>query len=159
MGFKPIILILACAMAAMASPLTVRHPTEVFTPNEYTELFRENTSTGGSLVYYGPIEGTKTRRSEAGKVAERASCGTAATPSYYTSHTARNGIYDELVTELYDDSTVAVRTSPRQICYEGDATDTNEWCYVSWHNAVSNLIKNDLANYANASKLFLHPCS
>jgi hypothetical protein len=106
MQFISITLILACAIATglIASPLTAQDSTEDLTTNEYIELYREKASNGGSLVYYGPASGTKTLRSEAAKVEERAPCATTAAPSCSTSHTARNNICDLLVTELQSDS-------------------------------------------------------
>lgn len=79
-------------------------------------------STGGALVYYGPMSGIKTLRSKAAKVEERASCATIAAPVCSSSKSARN---DALVTELQGDGQIAVGLSPRQICYEGAAAETN----------------------------------
>jgi hypothetical protein len=150
MQFTTIALVLACATGLLASPLRERNSTEILTFNEYVELYREPSSNGvDSLVYYGLASGTKTLRSEANPVEERASCAATTAPTCSTSRSARNDICDQLVTELFNDSEITVDQSPRQICYEGAAAESNEYCCVSWHNVVPSLIKGDLANYAN----------
>ena len=156
MQFKSITLVFTFVMATslMASPLKVQNSTELLTPNEYVELHREKASNGGHLVYYGHGRHTKTARSEAAKLEERdtATCGYTNSPTCSDSHTARNDICFQLVTELQTDSAIAVGNSPRQICYEGSAAESNEYCCVSWHDVIPNLIKGDLASYANTSK-------
>lgn len=139
----------------MASPLTAHKSTEISTSNEYIELYREKASTGGALVYYGPVGGTKTLRSEAAKVEERAprtTCRTTTAPKYSTSKSARNDICDALVTELQGDGQIGVGLSPCQIYYKGAAAETNQYYCVSWRKAVPGLIKSDLFGYANTSK-------
>ena len=149
MQFKSIALVLACATGLLASPLAGQNTTNVHTPNKYVELFREKVS-NGSLVYLGPPSGTQAPRLEASKVEERASCGTSAAPTCSTDHSARNDICDQLVTELGGDAQIAVGSSPRQICYEGSAAESNEYCCVSWSTVIPNLVKGDLAADANS---------
>lgn len=152
MQFNSITLILAYAIATglVASPLKKRDSTKVATSNEYTELYREKASTSGFLVYYGPASGTKTLRSEAAKVEERAAVAYTTSSSLVcaTSHSAPNGLCDNLVTKLQGDSQVSVGSSPRQIYYQGGSTDPSKYCCVSWGKAIPKLIKGDLANYA-----------
>jgi len=149
MQLKSITLIFVCAMATglMASPLAEADS------GERTELYREKGSYGGSLIYYGPASGTKTRRLEAAKVkleerlfgfgSDPKTCPDTAEPSCSTSNTARNDICDKLVTELFANSNIKVGKSPRQICFF--APDA---CCVSWGSEVPNLTKGDLAGHA-----------
>jgi hypothetical protein len=97
----------------IAFPLAASDATKIFPSTDFVELFRENTTSGGHLVYYGPAgddapEGTKTSRSLPAKVQERASCSTTVAPTCSLSNGARNDVCDQLVIELESDSTVSV---------------------------------------------------
>jgi hypothetical protein len=162
MQFKSITFILACAMATglMASPLTARDS------NEYIEHYREKSSNGGVLIYYGPVNGAKKDHSEVVKVEKRGgvSCSAnAPPPDCGSQNSARNDICVNLLTDLQVNSAVAIPPGPNQICYYGDATIIDAYCCVSWHDAVPNignsisysLNKGDLVGYAADSMLLL----
>lgn len=141
---QSIFLLLASATCLLASPLTTQ---DHIVPNKYVELYRQPAShSNGSLVYLGHAPGTEP---ESSGVYERATCQYNAAPTCSSKYTARNDICDSLVTELYGDSQIGVGQSPRQICYEGAAAESNDYCCVSWHSVVPNLIKGDLAPIAN----------
>ena len=143
MLFKPTSLLLASATCLLASPLTQEH----IVPNSYVELYRQPAiHSNGSLVYLGHASGTEPASSG---VQERASCQNNPAPTCSGKHTARNDICDSLVTELFADPQIGVAQSPRQICYQGAAAESNDYCCVSWHNVVPNLTKGDLAAIAN----------
>lgn len=125
MLFPSISLFLAYATCLLASPLTQDH----IIPNSYIELYREPAAySNGSLVYMGHVPGNEPELSE---VQERASCSVNIAPTCSSKYTARNDICDALVTELYGDSEIGVPQSPRQICYEGAAAESNDYCCVS----------------------------
>ncbi|CAJ2507896.1 Uu.00g090820.m01.CDS01 [Anthostomella pinea] len=143
MQFNSLILALSGTTLLMAHPFTERD-------NGFIELDRQPASHGsGHLVFLGSGENTKRMNmDERNPIEERASCTNDPTPSCSGDHTARNDICDKLVTELFADPTISVGSSPRQICYEGDAAESNEYCCVSWHNVVDGLTKGDLAPIA-----------
>ncbi|KAJ5195302.1 uncharacterized protein N7498_008740 [Penicillium cinerascens] len=140
MHFQSTTLILAFAMATglMASPLKEK------ATNELVELFREDGSDGGQLIYFGHGDNTGT---ETEALQDRASCSSTAKINCHSKHAARNEVCDKLVTHLQGYSDVAVAGSPRQICYKGESED-DEYCCVSWHNTIPGLTKGDLATYA-----------
>jgi hypothetical protein len=143
---KTLLFALALPFCSLASPI---QETDAPQPG-YVEHYRETGQKGGILVYFGPQSGVQ-ERSETVDLEQR-SCGNVWTqPKCDTKNAARNGNCDALVSELYNDGDVAIPGSPRQICYQGDS-DKNTCCCVSWHNAVKNLRKRDLAPYASASK-------
>lgn len=139
-------ILFACIAAAVATPVAASEP-------EYIEHYREDAKwSNGSLIWYGPSSGSKhntTSESESTLSARaKASCSVAGdAPTCGTSHAARNQECDLLVTELNGDGAVGVPNSPRQICYQGDASK-DEYCCVSWANAVPGLVKADLATPA-----------
>jgi hypothetical protein len=150
MQFKSTFFIFTCAMASgiMASPLAARGS------SDYVEIYRENGTTGGYLVYYGPTSGTKERRWESAKIEERdTSCPTQSLwcAGMGGKHQARNDACDNLVTELNGDATVVIPANPRQVCYLS-SSDSDAYCCVSWSKAVSGLTKGDLATPALTSK-------
>ncbi|KAI1404055.1 hypothetical protein F4819DRAFT_505265 [Hypoxylon fuscum] len=146
MQFKSITLALFGATGLMAHPFTERDSAN---PGGFVELDRKPASDGnGSLVFFGPGSKGITKRVGTNAVEERGSCQSKQPPVCSAEYTARNEICDKLVTELFADETVGVGEAPRQICYEGEAAETNEYCCVSWHNVVKNLNKGDLAPIA-----------
>ena len=153
MQFKSIALILGCAIATgiMASPLTVRDNTDS-PSNGYTELYREEASDSGSLVYYGLASGSKMVRSAGPMLKEREGCGSGGVPTCDTSNEGRNEICELLVASLQSNQDIPVGESPRQICYEGGAAAKDKFCCVSWHDVVPGLFKRDLIPYAAESK-------
>lgn len=144
-------LISALALGIVASPIQ-----ELDTASDWVELHRETGKNGGRLLYYGPQNGTQTGGSEESNLQQRSCGSTSKAPVCDSSHGARNGNCDKLVSELYDDSDVTVQKSPRQICYQGDS-GKNTFCCVSWHNAITGLKKKDLAPYASKSKSTILP--
>lgn len=153
MQFGSIIIILALIKGLVASPLSVRDANEELIANDYLELWHEDAKfSTGTVTYYGPSNSTlKAVRAIDSEIKRRASCGTSVAPTCHDSHSARNDVCDQLVTELQGDSQVSIPQAPRQICYEG-SSESNEYCCVSWHNPVPGLIKGDLANYAYNSR-------
>ncbi|KAI6080593.1 hypothetical protein F4821DRAFT_265755 [Hypoxylon rubiginosum] len=143
MQFKSITLALVGATSLMA------HPFAEQAASDLVELDRKPASDGkGTLLFLGL--GGEEKRADAGllPVEERATCQSSATPSCSGKNTARNDICDQLVSELYGDASVSVGQSPRQICYQGAAAESNDYCCVSWHDKVPGLTKGDLAPFA-----------
>ena len=141
-------LLIACTATSMASPFSGsvnNNPQRT----DFVELFREPVSKNlnDHLVFLGYPNGTETNNSERTKF-EKRSCSATSAPTCSSHNSARNDICESLVTELNGDATVAVSSSPRQICYEGGAAETNKYCCVSWGSPVSPLTKGDLSGYA-----------
>ncbi|KAF2229966.1 hypothetical protein EV356DRAFT_520461 [Viridothelium virens] len=149
MRFTALHILIAFAAGSLAYPsagLTTGNAQEA----KFVELFRQPTrdpANNHHLVFLGPPNGTHPEPNEHQK---RGGCSSTSQPSCSSSNTARNDICESLITELNGDAQVAVPNSPRQICYEGDAADSddNAYCCVSWGTAVNNLEKGDLASYA-----------
>ncbi|KAF7155895.1 hypothetical protein CNMCM5623_008775 [Aspergillus felis] len=140
-----LMLVSILALGVVASPVP-----EQSTTSGWVEHYRETSKSGGTLIYYGPQDGTQTAEPEA-KIQQRSCGSTSKAPVCDSSNGARNGNCNGLVSELYDNSDVAIDVKPRQICYQGDSAK-NTFCCVSWHNPIPGLKKGDLAPYANASK-------
>ena len=134
------ILLMSVASGVMALPSTAPNST-------YVELYREKTS-NGSLVYLGPAQGSGLVRKEVTRLEERAPCSANPLITCSENHTARNNLCDQLVTELFADSSIPINLMPRQICFEAEAA--NNFCCVSWSKPVANLNKGDLADSANS---------
>jgi len=88
---------------------------------------------------------------EPNSLKKRATCTSTRTVTYSTENTARNDACDNLIQELNLDLSVSVPSSPRQICYMGNA-EGNEYCCVSWSKPIPNLEKGDLYTVAYTSK-------
>jgi hypothetical protein len=142
MLFKSTSLVLASATCLLASPLNQEH----IVPNSYVELYREPAAhSNGSLVYLGHAPGA----APGAQLESRATCHGNVAPTCSGKYAARNDICESLVNELFADSRIGVAQSPRQICYEGAAAESNDYCCVSWHNVVPSLTKGDLGPIAN----------
>ena len=113
----------------------------------YVELYREKTS-NGSLVYLGLPQDSNIVPKDVPGLEKRASCTASQAITCGDDNAARNNLCDQLVTELFGDSSVAVGSTPRQVCFEAD--DANNFCCVSWSVVIPNLIKGDLATPANS---------
>ncbi|KAI1138392.1 hypothetical protein F5Y05DRAFT_418656 [Hypoxylon sp. FL0543] len=145
MQFTSVTLALLAATGLMAQPLTERGATT----STFVELQRKPASDGnGTLIFLGPGDNGSSKRAAAISVEERAWCRNQVQPICDNHNTARNDICDRLVSELFADETVVIGTNSQQVCYEGDAAETNAYCCVSWKNKVPNLIKGDLAPIA-----------
>jgi hypothetical protein len=154
MQFELFVVISALTTSLMATSLTARDTTVTSGPgNGYTQLYREEASTGdGHLIYYDLGDsGTNTRRSEPGSLEERATYTTTGNTIYSSDNEARNDVCDTLVQELHTDYNFPIDITPRQICYLG-TSEKNSHCCVSWHDTIPNPIKGDLYDIANNSK-------
>lgn len=67
----------------------------------------------------------------------------------YSAHSARNDICASLASELTSDASVGVPNSPRQICFEGQSAEKNQYCCVSWSTPITGLTKGDLLPAVN----------
>ncbi|GAQ07558.1 hypothetical protein ALT_4879 [Aspergillus lentulus] len=139
-----LMLVSVLALGVIASPVPEQNAAR-----GWVEHYRETGKSGGTLIYYGPQDGAQTDESEANSLEQR-SCGyTSKAPVCDSSNGARNANCNALVSDLWDNSDVAISETPRQICYQGDS-GKNTFCCVSWHNPIPGLKKGDLAPYASA---------
>lgn len=151
MQFKSVPLALLGVTGLMAHPFNER---DVAKTGSWVEVDRMPASDGkGNLVFLGPGSKGSTKRADTSLIEERAddTCRDPdqVPPDCSAENTARNDICDQLVSELYSDSKVIVSEKTQQICYEGDAAETDRYCCVSWRTPMFGLHKGDLAETAD----------